>query len=74
MKWLLLALCSMFFQQSLVTIGKVLPAIIAPAIFDDLLIDANRVRNGGQSSKAIARTRKIEKESRQNKDLGVEEE
>ena len=42
--------------------------------FDDLLIDANRVRNGGQSSKAIARTRKIEKESRQNKDLGVEEE
>ena len=39
MKWLLLALCSMFFQQSFVTIGKVLPAIVAPAIFDDLLID-----------------------------------
>ena len=39
MKWLLLALCSMFFQQSFVTIGKVLPAILAPAIFDDLLIN-----------------------------------
>ena len=39
MKWLLLALCSMFLQQSFVTIGKVLPAILAPAIFDDLLIN-----------------------------------
>ena len=29
----------MFFQQSFVTIGKVLPAILAPAIFDDLLIN-----------------------------------
>ena len=38
MKWLLLALCAMFFQQSFVTIGKVLPAILAPAILDDLLI------------------------------------
>ena len=34
-----LALCAMFFQQSFVTIGKVLPAILAPAIFDDLLIN-----------------------------------
>ena len=39
MKWLLLALGSMFFQQSFVTIGKVLPAILAPAIFADLSID-----------------------------------
>ena len=39
MKWLFVALCAMFFQQSFVTIGKVLPAILAPAIFDDLLID-----------------------------------
>jgi MFS family permease len=39
MKWLLLALGSMFVQQSFVTIGKTLPAILAPAIFDDLLID-----------------------------------
>ena len=29
----------MFLQQSFVTIGKVLPGIIAPAIFDDLLIN-----------------------------------
>ena len=29
----------MFLQQSFVTIGKVLPAILAPAIFDDLLIN-----------------------------------
>ena len=43
MKWLLLALCSMFFQQSFVTIGKVLPAILAPAIFDDLLINPSRL-------------------------------
>ena len=39
MKWLIVALCAMFFQQSFVTIGKVLPAILAPAIFDDLLIN-----------------------------------
>ena len=39
MRWLLLALCSMFLQQSFVTIGKVLPPILAPAIFDDLLIN-----------------------------------
>ena len=39
MKWLLIALGSMFFQQSFVTIGKVLPAILAPAIFADLSID-----------------------------------
>lgn len=39
MKWLLLALGSMFFQQSFVTIGKVLPSILAPAIFIDLSID-----------------------------------
>ena len=41
MKWLLLALGSMFFQQSFVTIGKVLPAILAPAIFADLSIDTS---------------------------------
>ncbi len=37
MKWLLAALFSMFFQQSFVTVGKVLPAILAPAILSDLL-------------------------------------
>ena len=41
MKWLFVALCAMFFQQSFVTIGKVLPAILAPAIFDDLLINTS---------------------------------
>ena len=39
MKWLLLALGSMFMQQTLIALGKVLPAVVAPAIFDDLKID-----------------------------------
>ena len=39
MKWLLAALCSMFFQQSFVTVGKVLPAILSPVILYDLVID-----------------------------------
>ena len=39
MKWLLLALVSMFLQQSFVTVGKALPAILAPAVFNDLRID-----------------------------------
>tara|TARA_B100000131_G_scaffold242734_1_gene235298 strand:+ start:823 stop:1677 length:855 start_codon:yes stop_codon:yes gene_type:complete len=42
--------------------------------FDDLLVDALRVRNGGQSSKAIARSRKLEKESQEKKTAGGEEE
>ncbi|MEX2615646.1 MAG: MFS transporter [Alphaproteobacteria bacterium] len=39
MKWLLLALGSMFLQQTFIALGKVLPAVVAPAIFDDLKID-----------------------------------
>ena len=39
MQWLLLALASMFVQQSFVTLGKVLPAVLAPAIFSELIID-----------------------------------
>ena len=39
MNWLLLALGSMFVQQTFVALGKVLPAIIAPAVFLDLQID-----------------------------------
>jgi hypothetical protein len=39
MKWLLLALGSMFMQQTFIALGKVLPAVVAPAIFDDLQID-----------------------------------
>jgi len=42
--------------------------------FDDLLVDAMRVRNGGQSSKAIARSRKMEKDSQQKQDVRGEEE
>ena len=42
--------------------------------FDDLLVDAMRVRNGGQSSKAIARSRKMEKDSQQKQAVGGEEE
>lgn len=41
--------------------------------FDDLLEDATRVRNGGQSSKAIARSRKLERESRENNARSEEE-
>ena len=39
MNWLLIALASMFFQQSFVTVGKVLPAVLAPAIITDLQVD-----------------------------------
>ena len=39
MHWLLLALGSMFMQQSFVTLGKVLPSVLAPAIFSELSID-----------------------------------
>ena len=42
--------------------------------FDDLLVDATRVRNGGQSSKAIARTRKMENDSQQKQTTRGEEE
>jgi MFS family permease len=37
---LLLALGAMFLQQTLVALGKALPAVIAPAIIADLRIDA----------------------------------
>ena len=43
MKWLLLALGSMFMQQSLVTLGKVLPTVLAPAIVSELHIDPSWV-------------------------------
>ena len=39
MKWLLLALGSMFVQQTFIALGKVLPAILAPVILVDLDID-----------------------------------
>ena len=39
MKWLIFALVSMFVQQSFVTVGKVLPAVLAPAIFSELRFD-----------------------------------
>jgi MFS family permease len=39
MNWLLIALVSMFVQQSFVTVGKVLPAVLAPAIIAELQID-----------------------------------
>ena len=42
--------------------------------FDDLIIDATRVREGGQSSKAIAKSVKKERESKSKKPQGVEEE
>ena len=42
--------------------------------FDDLLVDAMRVRNGGLSSKAIARSRKMEKDSQQKQAARGEEE
>ncbi len=42
--------------------------------FDDLLVDANRVREGGQSSKAIAKSLKAEREAKEQKSAGVEEE
>ncbi len=39
MKWLLLALGSMFIQQAFVTLSKVLPAVLAPVALIDLNID-----------------------------------
>lgn len=42
--------------------------------FDDLLVDANRVREGGQSSKSIAKSLKAEREAKEQKSAGVEEE
>lgn len=42
--------------------------------FDDLKVDANRVREGGQSSKAIAKSLKAEREAKEQKSAGVEEE
>jgi len=39
MHWLLLALGSMFVQQTLVTLGKVLPTVLAPAIVEEMKID-----------------------------------
>ena len=42
--------------------------------FDDLLVDANRVREGGQSSKSIAKSLKAKREAKEQKSAGVEEE
>jgi MFS family permease len=39
MKWLLLALGSMFIQQAFITLSKVLPAVLAPVVLIDLNID-----------------------------------
>ena len=41
MKWLFLALGSMFVQQTFVTLGKVLPSVLAPAIIYELHIEAS---------------------------------
>ena len=41
--------------------------------FEDLLTDAKRVREGGQSSKAIARTEKAKRESKERNSRGEEE-
>ena len=40
MNHLLLALVAMFLQQTFAAIGRALPAVIAPAIIADLLIDS----------------------------------
>lgn len=42
--------------------------------FDDLIVDANRVRDGGQSSKAIKRSLRTEREVNNKKDSKGEEE
>lgn len=42
--------------------------------FEDLISDAKRVREGGQSSKAIARAQKVEREAAEKSNSGVEEE
>lgn len=39
MKWLLLALGSMFVQQAFITLSKVIPAVLAPVVLNDLNID-----------------------------------
>ena len=39
MKWLLLALGSMFIQQAFITLSKVLPAVLAPVALIDLSVD-----------------------------------
>lgn len=39
LNWLLLALGSMFLQQTFIALGKVLPAVLAPVIVADLHID-----------------------------------
>ncbi len=41
MTWLYLALGSMFVQQTFVTLGKVLPSVLAPAIITELHIEAS---------------------------------
>ena len=41
MKWLFLALGAMFVQQTFVTLGKVLPSVLAPAIISELQIEAS---------------------------------
>ena len=41
--------------------------------FDDFVVDSNRVRDGGQSSKAIAKAMKNEREKRQKTSGGEEE-
>ena len=43
MTWLYLALGSMFVQQTFVTLGKVLPSVLAPAIILELQIEASWV-------------------------------
>ena len=42
--------------------------------FEDLVIDAERVRNGGKSSKAIMKERKISRSVESKKEIGGEEE
>jgi hypothetical protein len=41
--------------------------------FDDFVVDSNRVRDGGQSSKAIAKAMKNEREKKQKTSGGEEE-
>ncbi|NCW55973.1 MAG: MFS transporter, partial [Rhodobacteraceae bacterium] len=43
MTWLYLALGSMFVQQTFVTLGKVLPSVLAPAIILELQVEASWV-------------------------------
>ena len=41
MKWIFLVLGSMFAQQTFVTLGKVLPSVLAAAIISELYIEAS---------------------------------